>query len=52
MHKATVLVVDDEHTIRDTVCSYLQKEGYQVFTAADGLAAIQAFRSFSRTSSS
>ncbi len=47
MHKVTVLVVDDEHAIRDTVCSYLRQEGYQVFTAADGLAAIQAFRSYS-----
>lgn len=46
MNKATILVVDDEHTIRDTVKSYLRQEGYQVYTAADGLAAMQAFRSY------
>jgi DNA-binding response OmpR family regulator len=33
---ATVLVVDDEHTIRDVVVRYLEREGYRTLEAADG----------------
>jgi DNA-binding response OmpR family regulator len=32
----TVLVVDDEHTIREVVVRYLEREGYRTLEAADG----------------
>ena len=35
----TVLVVDDEPTIREVVVSYLEREGYETLEAADGLEA-------------
>jgi DNA-binding response OmpR family regulator len=39
-----VLVVDDEPNILKVLSGYLQAAGYQVFTAADGLAALEHFR--------
>src|SRR5205814_6317662 len=33
---ATILVVDDEKTLRDTLEYNLRREGYRVLTAADG----------------
>ena len=39
-----ILVVDDEPSISNLVVSYLRKEGYEVFTAADGQAALNAAR--------
>ena len=44
--KATILVVDDEAPVRETVRAYLEKEGYRVYTAADGAAALQSIRAF------
>ena len=41
-----ILVVDDEPSISNLVVSYLRKEGYEVFTAADGPAALKAARTF------
>ena len=41
----TVLVVDDEANIRDLVSLYLTAAGYTVVTAADGLDALDRFRS-------
>lgn len=38
-----VLVVDDEETVRDVVAAYLDREGFEVDTAADGQAALEAF---------
>ncbi|MDP2183676.1 MAG: response regulator transcription factor [Actinomycetota bacterium] len=38
-----VLVVEDEKAIREAVTAYLEKEGYWVTGAADGIAAIDAF---------
>jgi two-component system response regulator ResD len=32
----TVLVVDDEQIVREVVCSYLEREGYQTLVAEDG----------------
>jgi len=46
MPKAKILVVDDEPTIVNTVRAYLEQEGYGVYTAADGLAALKAARTF------
>ncbi len=34
-----ILLVEDEKAIRDAVSAYLEKEGYWVTTAADGVAA-------------
>ena len=40
----TILVIDDESTIREVVRRYLQREGYQVAEAADGFEALDALR--------
>jgi len=40
----TILVVDDEPTIRETVGDDLAREGYRVITAADGREALLRFR--------
>lgn len=37
----TILVVDDDPTIRDVLERYLQREGFAVLTAADGHTALQ-----------
>jgi two-component system, OmpR family, alkaline phosphatase synthesis response regulator PhoP len=42
----TVLVVDDEPTILNTTQAYLEREGYTVHTALDGLTALKAARAF------
>ena len=42
---ATILVVDDEPTLRDTVAFSLKREGYAVELASDGPAALAAARS-------
>ncbi len=41
-----ILVVDDEPPIVDLVASYLAREGWEVATAADGPAALDAVRSW------
>ena len=43
-NNARILVVDDEASIRDLVTAYLEADGYTVHTAADGPAALAAFR--------
>jgi two-component system alkaline phosphatase synthesis response regulator PhoP len=40
----TILVVDDEQRLRDLVRGYLEHEGFTVFTAADGLTALDLAR--------
>lgn len=40
----TILVVEDEETVRETLAFNLQEEGYQVLTAADGEAALHIIR--------
>ena len=40
--RARILVVDDEPTIAEVVGRYLEREGYEVHTAADGPSAVQA----------
>jgi two-component system response regulator ResD len=40
-----VLVVDDEPIVREVLERFLNREGFEVTTAADGQAAIDAFRS-------
>jgi len=41
----TVLIVDDEPTVRETVAYDLEREGFHVVTAADGGEALERFRS-------
>jgi len=43
-HKATVLIVDDEQTIRDTCYQVLTKDGYHAETAKDGDGGLQKIR--------
>ena len=45
--KIHVLVVDDDHAIRDTLRLVLEEEGYAVREAADGAAALDIIRSVS-----
>jgi DNA-binding response OmpR family regulator len=45
--RANILVVDDEPTISEVLCRYLERAGYGTRVAADGLAAIAAV--FERT---
>jgi DNA-binding response OmpR family regulator len=40
----TVLVVDDETTLRETLAEALRQDGLQVLTAADGKEALERFR--------
>ncbi len=40
----TILVVDDEEKIRNLVGSYLRSEGFDILTADDGQAAVEAVR--------
>jgi DNA-binding NtrC family response regulator len=40
--KPTILVVDDETQISDLLRDFLTQEGYQVFTAANGVEAISS----------
>jgi DNA-binding response OmpR family regulator len=42
MKEPTILVVDDEPSIREVVSIYLRRAGYQVVVAHDGQAAIEA----------
>jgi len=42
--KHTILVVDDEASIRGILAARLSMGGYHVVTAADGEAALKAFR--------
>jgi len=45
--KATILIVDDEEGILDTLSGILEDEGYEVITASSGEEALQQFREFS-----
>ena len=42
--KSSILVVDDEETIREVVRRYLELEGFQVYEAADGFEALDAIK--------
>ncbi|MDH5508071.1 MAG: response regulator transcription factor [Anaerolineae bacterium] len=43
----TILVVDDETTIREVVRRYLERDGFNVVEAADGYAALDAVKDYS-----
>ena len=44
MQRPRILVVDDEAPIRELVRGYLEREGFEVEAATDGLAAVDAVR--------
>lgn len=44
MARAHILVVDDESVIRTFVVAVLREEGYELYTAGDGEAALAAIR--------
>jgi two-component system, OmpR family, alkaline phosphatase synthesis response regulator PhoP len=46
MSQVKILVVDDESAIVNSVRAYLEMEGYEVYTASDGPAALRAARAF------
>ncbi len=46
MSNAKILVVDDEESILNLVTSYLRAEGYEYYTAVDGLSGLKAARVF------
>jgi len=46
MPDAKILVVDDEPSILNLITAYLKPEGYEVFTASDGEAALKSARAF------
>ena len=48
----TVLVVDDEPTLREVVVRYLERAGYRALKAGDGDEAETLLRNQPRTSSS
>ena len=47
----TILVVDDETTLRETLVEALELEGYRAIPAADGREALSGSAPTSRTSS-
>ncbi len=46
MNAPKILVVDDEANIVNLLKAYLEREGYVVYTASDGLAALKAARAY------
>jgi len=40
-HRETVLLVEDEDSVRALTCEFLQSAGYQVLTASDGVEALE-----------
>ena len=46
MSKQKILVIDDEPGIINLVTAYLRPEGYEVYTAMDGTAGLQAARAY------
>lgn len=44
MERKKVLIVDDEAMIREAISSYLEKKGFQAFSAENGLDALAIFR--------
>jgi two-component system alkaline phosphatase synthesis response regulator PhoP len=46
MTNAKILVIDDEPNIVNLVTAYLKPEGYEVYTAEDGLQGLKAARAF------
>ncbi len=45
VQKPTVLVVEDEHYVRESLTAYLDDIGYRVLTAENGRSGLELFRS-------
>ena len=43
---AKILIIDDEPSIINLVSAYLKPEGYEIFTAEDGISGLKAARAF------
>jgi len=43
---AKILVIDDEPSILNLVTAYLKQEGYEVYTASDGISGLKAARAY------
>jgi CheY-like chemotaxis protein len=48
MSSRTILVVDDDHAIRESLLDVLTDEGYQVAVAADGVEGLRYLRTHER----
>jgi len=46
MTSPKILVIDDEQSILNLVSAYLRPEGYEIFTASDGISGLKAARAF------
>lgn len=46
MTEAKILVIDDEESILNLVTAYLRPEGYEVYTATDGISGLKAARAY------
>ena len=46
MANEKILVIDDEEKILNLITSYLEKEGYEILTAQDGLSGLKIARVF------
>lgn len=46
MSSAKILVIDDEPSILNLVSSYLKKDGFEVYTSADGPSGLKAARAY------
>jgi CheY-like chemotaxis protein len=42
---ARILVIEDNHALRNLVCTYLTRIGYDILTASNGLEGVDMFRS-------
>ncbi len=46
MNNIKILIVDDEPSILKLISAYLEPEGYEIYTAEDGIAGLKAARAF------
>jgi DNA-binding response OmpR family regulator len=45
MNAKKILIIDDEREAQELLCEILKFEGYQTFTAADGIAGLESVKS-------
>lgn len=46
MNKAKILVIDDEQSILDLITAYPRPEGFEVYSASDGISGLNTFRAY------
>jgi len=44
VNKAKILVIDDEQSILNLITAYLRPEGFEVYSASDGISGLKTFR--------